>query len=272
MIVRFDRTNPVHLEAMRGLPFSYMSCEFSLAHNAYLIKRHGEWIPVAQDLIVQHEFPAMFLPHNPENWEWMSITFATKEDIEKVRASGVRFIIENSIGTEFFYKTNSFVNPTGSFKKKVENFKRKYAYKVLNTYDKEAIKAFFENWKANKKSQTLTFDESESAFFFGLEHLDTFGIKQVYVEIDEKLAGLAWGVEHWNGNWAGLHLKVDYQYRDLSRFLHHERAKLFADHPMFTLGTEALDKGIAQYKRELKPAEERKYTYILTGEFQSNNN
>ena len=69
--------------------------------------------------------------------------------------------------------------------------------------------------------------------------------------VNDKLVGLAWGMEHQSGNWMGLQLKANYKFKGLSRFLHHERSKLFADKKLFTLGTGAQDEGIIQFKREL---------------------
>ena len=87
----------------------------------------------------------------------------------------------------------------------------------------------------------------------------------VRCHIDGKLAGLAWGVKH-RYNWVGLHLKVGYQYKGLSGFLHSERAKLFSSAKEFTLGTGACDSGIENYKKELGPSREEDYFYILTGD------
>lgn len=53
--------------------------------------------------------------------------------------------------------------------------------------------------------------------------------------------------------------------KGLSRFLHSERAKLFANYAKFTLGTGAGDPGIESYKKELGPSREEEYFYLLTG-------
>ncbi len=266
MIERFDRGNPNHLAAMRKLPFAYMSSEFALVHGAHVIERSGELVIVSQDLVNNHEFPALFLPENEKNWEWLAVTFASDEDVEKLRASGNRVVIENPLSTEYYYKTDEFVNPSGSFKKKVNSFKNKHEHKVLHEYDRDKIEEFYHLWAEQVKERTLTFSESESIFFFLLDRFEEFDVKQVYVEIDGKLAGMGWGIAHHSGGWVGTQLKVDYQYRDLSRFLHHERAKLFADREDLTLGTDVFKEGVKQYKRELHPFEERRYTYVLTGE------
>jgi hypothetical protein len=111
----------------------------------------------------------------------------------------------------------------------------------------------------------MTFDESGDSFLYCVSNLKKYKVKQLYVEVDGKLAGLAFAVEHSSGNWVGLHLKVDYSYKGLSRFLHNERAKLFSDKKLFTLGTSGYDLGIAQFKSELGPSHVIHYSYVLTG-------
>lgn len=108
------------------------------------------------------------------------------------------------------------------------------------------------------------FDENEELFMFMLDNLKKYNIKQVYVEVDKKLVGLGWGVKHHVGGWVGLHLEVDYKFKGLSRFLHHERAKMFKNIKEFTLGTGAKEKGITNYKKELGPCRTVPYFYILT--------
>lgn len=99
-----------------------------------------------------------------------------------------------------------------------------------------------------------------------MAHLDYYQIRQSYVEVDGELVGFAWGVEVPGRGWVGLHLKVDYRFAGLSRFLHVERAKQFSGIDEFTLGTGAQVSGIEEYKRELHPSREVHYFYILTGE------
>jgi len=62
---------------------------------------------------------------------------------------------------------------------------------------------------------------------------------------------------------------VDYQYKGLSRFLHHERAKIFEQYAEFSLGTGVQDKGIDKYKEELSPSYKKAYSYLLTGDKKS---
>ncbi len=58
-----------HLQLASHLPFSYYSLPLYLDFSAYLLPRNNERVIVTQDLYYPHEFPAIFLPQNPENWD-----------------------------------------------------------------------------------------------------------------------------------------------------------------------------------------------------------
>jgi len=207
-----------------GLPFSYYSSRIYLDFAAYALERNGETIAVTQDLVSPHEFPALFLPERPANWERCSVTFATEEAKARVRAAGIPILIDNPVGMEFFYKTRDFVTPTGNLKTKIARFAKTYDFRLTNRSDADTIRDFYARWKAQRPHDGLTFEESEQFFAFCLRHLDAYGIRQAYVEIDGKLAGFAWGVAAPRRGWIGLHLKVDYRYNGLSRFLHQDCA------------------------------------------------
>lgn len=250
---------------VRSLPFSYFSLPLYLDFTAYTFKRNDEDLIVAQDFVYPHEFPSIFLPHNPDNWQHCSVVFAREEDINLLRENHIEILVEKPLETEYFYLTEQFIQPTGSFRKKIHAFQNKYDYQIKNVYERSAVETFYQEWKIQKQEHSFTFDESELFYDFCLEHLDTYNIKQIYIEIDGKLAGFAWGIEHPNGGWVGLHLKVNYGYQGLSRFLHHERAKCFDAIPTFTLGTGSFEKGIGDYKEELHPSKKIPYFYVLTG-------
>ncbi len=255
-----------HLDLTKDLPFSYFSSLAYLDCVAYVLERNGSKIVVSQDIYYSHEFPAVFLPKNREDRRFCSVTFASEEDVKKIEADGIEIVVKNEIATEFFYATEDFVNLTKkSFREKVKQFKKLYAHEIFYDYPKEKIMEFYELWKAQKdRSSADTFYESEAFFLWLLDNLEKHNVKQVYVEVDGKLVGLAFGIEHGNDSWVGLQLKVDYEYKGLSRFMHHERAKLFQDRKEFTIGSGAHEKGIEAYKRDLGPIREKQYYYILT--------
>lgn len=252
-----------HTAIADKLPFSYFSAYICLDFSAQILVRNGEEIIVEQDMYYKHEFPALFLPQNPLNWERCSITFATDEDKKRIQENH-SILIDKVSGEEYFYKTDSLIHPVGSTLRRIEQFK-KNIFHISNLYPKEKILQFYDFWKSQKERLADTFDDSEQFFLFCLENLDTYDVKQVYVQIDGQLVGFAWGVKHQKDGWVGLHLKVNYEVKGLSRFLHQERAKMFSDRELCTLGTGAHEAGISQFKEELGPVSIQKYSYILTG-------
>ena len=256
------------IDLLHDVHLAYLTSSIFLDFGGYFLNRNGENIVVLQDSLYPHEFPAIVLPKNKKNWENFSILFATEKEIAELKSEGIPLMVVKEIGQEYYYKTEDFVNPRGALRKKIEQFKQSYSYNVFSHYDKKRILDFYTHWKSQKAREAFTFPEAEEFFLFCLENLDKYGVKQVYIEIDGTLVGLAWGVAHQAGGWVGLHLKVDYSVKGLSRFLHHERAKMFSDE-FFTLGTGAHEKGIDTYKEELGPAFTKKYSYVLTGSRES---
>jgi hypothetical protein len=254
-----------HLSLANQLPFSYYSLPLYLDFCAYLLPRNNEQIIVAQDFYYPHEFPALFLPQDPANWENFSVTFATAADIEKIKQQNIEIILQKPAGTEFFYRTKDLINPDSKIAQRIRQFNKLYEYKIFNDYPQAKIRQFYQDWQNQRERSSDVMVEEEKLFFFGLENLSKYDVKQVYVEINGQLAGLAWGVAHPAGGWVGLHLKTDYRFKGLSRFLHQQRAQLFADKECLALGTGVQELGITQFKKELGPAEEKEYSYILTG-------
>lgn len=251
-----------HSELAHKLPFSYFSTYVYLDFSARILIRNDEQIIVDQDMYYPHEFPALFLPRNPLNWQHCSITFTTEEEKNTIKEK-VKILIDKPSGDEYFYKTQSLINPTSDIERRIEQFK-KYEYTVLDTYPKDKIIQFYDFWKSQRDRSADTFESSENFFYFCLENLDAYNVKQIYVEINGELVGFAWGVKHHKEGWVGLHLKVNYDIKGLSRFLHNERAKMFSVVEKFTLGTGAHEQGISQFKEELGPEYVKKYSYILT--------
>lgn len=258
-----------HGDWIKDLPFSYFSSVAYLDFCAYTFERNLEHLIVWQDLVAPHEFPSIFTPQNKANWSKCSIAMATREEVKAIRDEDIEIVLEIPMGAEFYYSTDSLLKPRGNNKNRIEHFTRSYNYTLLTTYDKQKIKEFYTFWKEQRIHSSITFKESEDFFLFCLDSLNRYEIKQVYVEIEGRLVGFAWGVRYGTQTWVGLHLKVDYQYQGLSRFLHQERAKLFSDLPEFTLGMGGHDSGIIKYKEELGPAYTKDYYYILCGDKQS---
>ena len=262
-IEKFDSKK--HSQLTKGLPFSYISLPLYLDFCAYVLKRNNENLIVAQDIYYMQEFPLFFLPKNKSNWERASMCAITKEDVAKIKKEKIDIGIENKAETEYYYKTKDFLNPKSKTKNRINQFTKNYTYQLRDTYPKNKIAKFYDLWQGQKKTISDMFErESTELFFFCLKNLNKYKIKQIYVEIDGKLAGFAWGVHHSKNKWVGLHLKVDYKYKGLSRFLYHERAKMFSNDDLFSLGSGCHDPGLIQFKKELGPVLEKQFYYIFT--------
>lgn len=247
------------------LPFSYLSLPVYLDFCAYTFVRNGENLVVWQDPYYPHDFPSIFLPRNPKNWERASMSMVTQEDIASVEAASIEIGTRTKTETEYFYDTSAFL-ASSDIAERAKQFERLYKFEIVNRYPKEALVDFFDLWEKQKdrEQDDLYEKESQGLFFFCLEHLDEYKIQQVYVLVDGTLAGFAWGVRHPNGGWVGLHLKVDYAFKGLSRFLHVQRARMFEGEKRFSLGTGCKEPGLIQFKKELHPIEERDYFYLFT--------
>lgn len=254
-----------HKKLLASLPFAYAATAIYLDFTAYTFKRNNEDLIVWQDLLYPNEFPCIFLPQKKSNWQFCSIALATYEDIKKIEKESIAISIKKLITEEYYYNTQKFLEPRGKLKNRIKQFEKNYQYKISHRISKKKIVEFYNSWKKQRKHQSLTFDESENFFYFCVKNLKKYDVQQVYVIVDNKLVGFAWGVAMpRHKGWVGLHLKVDYRYKGLSRFLHQQRAKLFSQYELFTLGTSAHDPGIQTYKNELGPDLIKQYYYLLT--------
>ncbi len=264
MLQKFD--SRVHLKDFTHLPFSYYSSEVMLDFEAYVFERNGENILVWQDALYPHDFPSIFIPQKKENWEKMTVFAATQPDVDAVKMEQLEIIIEKPVTTEFFYTTAQFIHPEGSFKKQLDHFIAHNTYLVRYEYSKEKIREFYQFWLRQRDRNSYTIGQEVAMFEFCLAHLDTYGIRQCYVEVEGRLVGFAWGMPHWKEGWVSLQLKCDYAYRGLEKLLRHEYVKLFSEFEIFTTGGGTPEVGIEQHKKGMKPYEERQYWYLFTGD------
>lgn len=260
---KFDSSK--HLDYIKDLPFSFFSMPLYLDFAAYIFERNGENLIVWQDRIFPHDFPSIFLPQKKQNWEHASMAMIAAEDIKKIENENIGIKFKSLMETEYFYKTEDFINPKKELKAHIEKFLKLCSYKLFIEYRHDKILKFYNQWKMQRNRVSISLEEEEKIFIFFLNNLDKYPIRQIYVEVDNKLVGFAWGIEHSKINWVGLELKVDYTYKGLSRFLQNERAKMFSDYEFFSLGTGCYDKGITEYKKELLPNFTKEYFYLFTG-------
>ncbi len=174
-----------------------------------------------------------------------------------------------SIGKGFYYNTSDFVNlKESNFRYRVNYFKKHYDFKIKLKYNNSKVISFLNNtWLKNQKIKTISFKESYDFFLFCLKNKNKYGIKTIFIEINNKLVGVAMGVPYDKKRWIALHEKVDYNYKELGRFLHHIRASFFSNYFQFTSGGMGKeDKGIETFKTRLNPCKVEKYFYVITGE------
>lgn len=153
-------------EELATMPFSYVSCAPFIDFAGYWFERNGERITVVQDVKFPHDFPSVFLPSQQSNWERCSVMLCTQEQKERVQALGIPLLVDHPIATEFFYRTDAFLEPTGSLKKKVSRFEKTYTYRVTHTCDPEKVSTFYNTWKTQKSREEVTFEESEQFYEF----------------------------------------------------------------------------------------------------------
>jgi hypothetical protein len=254
-----------HNKLIKKLPFSYLSLPLYLDFCAYVLERNGEQILVSQDPLYSHDFPALFLPKNKKNWQRALMSMITREEMEKINKENIEVSSHNPTEIEYFYETKDFINPEGNLKKRIKQFEKLYPYKLKEIYSKKKIVSFFDVWTNQKEKENDVYNkESTEFFYFCLNNLKKYDIRQVYVEIDGNLAGFIWGIKHSKNKWVSLHAKINYKYRGLSRFIQHKLALRFEDCKLFSMGTGCNDAGLIQFKKEMHPVFERQYYYIST--------
>jgi hypothetical protein len=258
---------------LADLPFKYESSTIYLDFAGYVIERNGESNLAVQDVLYPNDFPYLYLPKNKENWPHSITQWITKEELatveKKVKVEKCFFS-----GKEFYYKTTDFIELTGGnwakFRKDVHKFTNDNKFQILDSYPETKVKAFLDDvWLAEQKNKTASFAESYNFFLFCLKNREKYGIKILYVQVDDELAGLAMGAgfNSSKDKWLALHIKVDYTYRGLSKFIYHERAKLFSEYDEFTSGsTCAGDGGIEKFKNSLNPCGITESYYLITGD------
>ncbi len=263
---RFDYVRDKKL--LENIPFLYEMTLPSIIHAGYVLNKNGVDEIVMQDVLYYNDFPYVFLPRNKKIWGNSAMLWIDSEDIKKLERE-VEILIKKPIGHSYNYLTKDFIELHGkknaNMHRHINQFKNNYSFKITHKYDTEKVFDFITKWDKKQKIRTPSYAHSLEYFIFCLKNLEKFDIKSIFVEVDGTLAGLAMGVAFDESRWVGLHLKTDYSYKGLSRFLHHERAKMFSEYEEFTLGSGGCgDDGIINYKDSLHPAKKTEYFYILT--------
>lgn len=260
-IIKYDHSKHAALSAV--LPFSYYSAPPHLDCYAYL---SSEKEPVLQweDPASSSGYCDIFPSINPAQWENRRISQTTEEDCQKIQASNISILKKNLIETEYFYKNSQFLKPKSSITKQIRKFQKDFPCTIKNEYEISLVGKFYDHW-ANQKNREQNLKQNDNFFFFCLRNVQQHPIKQLYIEINGSLVGLAMAISHRQNGWVSLYLKALYEYPGLSHFLRHEMAKNFPQAETVALGPDCGDAGIKKYKEALDPKETKQYFSIQTG-------
>ncbi|PIR88190.1 MAG: hypothetical protein COU10_00565 [Candidatus Harrisonbacteria bacterium CG10_big_fil_rev_8_21_14_0_10_45_28] len=258
--IKYDHSKHAALSAV--LPFSYFSSPVYLDFFGFIREENGEQAICWHDPET-NTYPRIFPPEDKTKLQNIIISRATQGDIDTIEKEKIPILEKTLAHHEYYYQTKTLLSNRGKMGQRIRQFKKENPnHKILSAYDPKKILSFYQKWKLAKPRE----DQSINFFAYHLNNLKKYITKEIYVEIKGELAGFAWGAKHpQNGCWVGLQLKAIYDFNGLSRLLHQERAKLFANEPFLTLGPESDNLGIKQFKEELGPSEIKEYFYIQTG-------
>lgn len=250
---------------------SYCNSPYWLTENCSYEERNGETLVYVNDRILNETY-LLFLPEKKENYTTKKISLATKEEVERIKKEGIAIKKTEPQGTEYFYRTKDLIEMKGQkyarLRKAVNQFK-KNNYKILQVYPAQKVTDFIKNWAATKNLTKHT-ENARKLFEWDLDNCIKYvGLrkklptKRIYIEIDGKLAAFAFVHPLFPNQFVALQQKVDIKYKGLSRFLYHEKAKLYPEIEMFTVGTAAETAGLETFKEELHPAKKEEWQMII---------
>jgi hypothetical protein len=243
----------------------YCTNPFYLAFNGYYEKLNEEILLCERDELYRNEFPYINFPTRKENAVRAIATYCTEDDVNQLQKWNIPIKMKKEHGLEYYYKTEDFARLTNaSFRKQVARFSNHYNFKILHDYPKTKIISFIRKWAESQKTKNEFFNLGTEYAIFCARKKEKIKGKWLFVEINNELAGYNLSYPFNDQYWVGIHQKVDYEYKGLSRFLLHQRANLFPNIPFFTLGTEAHDEGVKNYKEELHPYRREKRYFIMT--------
>ncbi len=249
---------------------SYFSNPFWLIENCLYEKQGDEYL-IYIDYSVEEQIYLEFMPPNSNFKPTHDILFGWHEDVETLRKNGVSIKEKIFLGPEYVYECERLITAEGGefkkFRQNLNYFKNHYSYSILNEYDPEKVKIFIKNW-ANRKDLSGYSEIGKKTFWWDVEaclnypNHTNLPQRNIYVEIDGKLAGFAFTCPLTKNMFAGVMQKVDIQYRGLANFLYQEKSKLYPEIPCFTIGTAEAAPGLERYKDSLRPAKKID-TFIL---------
>ncbi len=239
---------------------------FNLAFECYTESVNGEQLIYERDALYRNDFPLLGLPRNKANWPRTIMICATEEDIKNIEQEKIEIKEKLMYGKEYYYKTKAFTDlENKDFRRRVKQFQRNYEYSLKTDYPKEKILQFLDAWKEQQTNKNILFENGFQNAVSAVHNKDAIRDgKWIFIEIEGKLAGYNVSYQLTKDFWVGIHQKVDYQYKGLSRFLLYQRALQFKNVENFSLGTEAEDPGMQKFKEELGPHKTVDQYFVIT--------
>jgi hypothetical protein len=216
-----------------------------------------------KDVFYDGYTPYALPPSDLSNLNKARVTLADDACLENLKIKGINFKYYQEDLNEFYYSTSYFSNPNGKLKHKINKFSDSPNITILNSYDKEKISEFYYQWRKQKPGDNYFLEEDKKFFFYCLENLENYEIKQVYIEQDNTLVGLAWGIQENEDGWNALFIKNNHAIHWLNYYLLYELSRIFETVSYFTFGTDAREPRLNEYKTNLHPYKIKTYHSII---------
>ena len=248
--------------------FAYSLNPYYLAYNGFYEQEDDEVFLYERDVFYRNDFPFIALPRNKKHWARLIANYVSQDRIEELKKEEIEIKEAIAIGSEYYYKTKDFIAMNSpkmkGFRKHCVKFEKSYTFKIKNTYSKPKILQFLDTWEKSQKNKNELFSMATEYERFCIEKCKSIDGKWLFLEIDGELAGYNLSYQLNKQHWIGVQQKVLYQYKGISRFLLHKRASQFPKTEAFSLGIEAHDKGISEFKEGLHPFKKVDRYYVIT--------
>ncbi len=230
--------------------FLIMNCEFEDKGDEVLV--YWKWTP---DTLI-------FTPKN-HTYTAGKHVWCLKDDLERLKQQGAPIKKAAADSTEFFYRTQDLIDLKGVHFKKIRNkinaFHKKHPFTLHENCEAEEAKTLIRDWhkkavlKKNEYNKSTVDFEVESALSM-IDLLPSLPqVQQLAVRIEGKLVGYTLFCPLYDDAWVSIIQKTDYKYRNLAKFMYHEKCKRMAKYAHVSFGDDGKDASLAAAKMELQP-------------------
>ncbi|KKW19923.1 MAG: hypothetical protein UY63_C0004G0008 [Parcubacteria group bacterium GW2011_GWA2_51_10] len=249
---------------------AYFTSPFLLAAHGYYEQMNGKLIVYYLDTS-DKEMRFLYAPSKIGKEDARGVQFAREIDIKTFEENGITIKEKIPYGPEYFYdceKLSKSATPDlRKFRQNANYFRHHYSYTIKNQYEPEFVAEFIRNWASTK--DLTNYSEFAKGVFIDdlnacLQYLEFTSLPQrnIFVEVDGKLAGFAYTHPLTENLFVGLMQKVNIKYRGLSPFIYQEKARLYPGVPYFTIGCPCGVPGLLAFKDSMRPAKLIE-TYLL---------